>query len=72
MLSLCYAQQKGLRSLAACETLARLGYNKVAWVNGGLDTARKNDIDTDNGVDVRCVCIMLVSCANAFKLCMDL
>uniref|UniRef100_A0A7S3RAI1 Rhodanese domain-containing protein n=1 Tax=Dunaliella tertiolecta TaxID=3047 RepID=A0A7S3RAI1_DUNTE len=45
--------QKGLRSLAACETLARLGYNHVAWVNGGLDTACKADIDTENGVDIR-------------------
>jgi rhodanese-related sulfurtransferase len=45
--------QKGLRSLAACETLAKLGYQNLAWVNGGLETAKKGDIDTANGRDIR-------------------
>ncbi len=47
------ACQKGLRSLAACEQLARAGYQQLAWINGGFDTARKGDIATTNGVDVR-------------------
>lgn len=47
------ACQKGLRSLAACEQLARAGYQQLAWINGGFDTARKGDIATSNGVDVR-------------------
>uniref|UniRef100_A0A7S0S0D3 Rhodanese domain-containing protein n=1 Tax=Chlamydomonas leiostraca TaxID=1034604 RepID=A0A7S0S0D3_9CHLO len=47
------ACQKGLRSLAACEQLARAGYQQLAWINGGLDTARKGDIPTTNGKDVR-------------------
>jgi rhodanese-related sulfurtransferase len=49
------ACQKGLRSLAACEQLAKAGYAQIAWLNGGFDTARKGDIATTNGVDVRCV-----------------
>lgn len=48
------ACQKGLRSLAACEQLSRAGYSSgLAWINGGLDTARKGDLDTKDGVDVR-------------------
>lgn len=48
------ACQKGLRSLAACEQLSRAGYQGgLAWVNGGLDTCRKEDLDTVNGEDVR-------------------
>ncbi len=47
------ACQKGLRSLAACEQLARAGYSQLAWVNGGFDTAKKGDIATSNNVDVR-------------------
>jgi rhodanese-related sulfurtransferase len=45
--------QKGLRSLSACEGLAKLGYKTIAWVNGGLDTAMANQIPTKNGTDVR-------------------
>lgn len=45
--------QKGLRSLSACEGLAKLGYKTIAWVNGGLDTAMANQIPTNNGADVR-------------------
>ncbi|KAI8102060.1 hypothetical protein M9434_007119 [Picochlorum sp. BPE23] len=45
--------QKGLRSLSACEQLARVGYQNIAWINGGLDTARPGNIPTKNGVDVR-------------------
>lgn len=45
--------QKGLRSLSACEGLAKLGYKTIAWVNGGLDTAMAGQIPTKNGADVR-------------------
>jgi rhodanese-related sulfurtransferase len=45
--------QKGLRSLAAAEQLSRAGYAKVAWINGGLDTARPGDLRTSNGKDIR-------------------
>lgn len=38
------ACQKGLRSLAACEQLSRAGYNDIAWINGGFDAARKEDL----------------------------
>ncbi|KAF8066281.1 STR11 [Scenedesmus sp. PABB004] len=47
------ACQKGLRSLAAAEQLSRAGYQKLAWINGGLDTARPGDLPTTNGRDVR-------------------
>lgn len=47
------ACQKGLRSLAACEQLARAGYQQLAWINGGFDTATKGDIPTANNVDIR-------------------
>jgi rhodanese-related sulfurtransferase len=46
--------QKGLRSLAAAEQLSRAGYSKVAWINGGFDTARPGDLATTNGRDIRC------------------
>lgn len=45
--------QKGLRSLTAAEQLARAGYPSLAWINGGLDTARAGDLDTVDGVDIR-------------------
>lgn len=45
--------QKGLRSLSACEQLARVGYKNLAWINGGLDTGTSGTIPTKNGVDVR-------------------
>lgn len=45
--------QKGLRSLSACEQLARVGYQNLAWINGGLDTGTAGTIPTKNGVDVR-------------------
>ena len=48
------ACRQGLRSLAACEQLARVGYTGgLAWINGGLDTCRKEDLDTKDGIDVR-------------------
>jgi rhodanese-related sulfurtransferase len=46
--------QKGLRSLAAAEQLSRAGYARVAWINGGFDTARPGDLKTSNGRDIRC------------------
>lgn len=49
--------QKGLRSLAAAEQLSRAGYGRVAWINGGFDTARPADLRTSNNKDVRCVCL---------------
>ena len=45
--------QKGLRSLSACEGLAKLGYQTIAWVNGGLDTAMPGQVPTKTGTDVR-------------------
>lgn len=45
--------QKGLRSLAAAEQLSRGGYGKVAWINGGFDTARPGEFKTTNGRDIR-------------------
>ncbi len=45
--------QKGLRSLTACEQLARAGYTSLAWINGGLDTARPGDLPTKDGKDIR-------------------
>ncbi|KAF6254465.1 Rhodanese-like domain-containing protein [Scenedesmus sp. NREL 46B-D3] len=47
------ACQKGLRSLAAAEQLSRAGYSKLAWINGGFDTARPGDLPTTNDKDVR-------------------
>jgi rhodanese-related sulfurtransferase len=48
------ACQKGLRSLAAAEQLARAGYGDLAWVNGGLDTAAKTDLEVVGATDLRC------------------
>lgn len=45
--------QKGLRSLAAAEQLSRAGYSKLAWINGGFDTARPEDLPTTNDKDIR-------------------
>lgn len=45
--------QKGLRSLAACEQLARAGYSRIVWINGGLDTAKPGDIPTVDDADIR-------------------
>ena len=45
--------QKGLRSLAACEQLSRAGYETLAWLNGGMDTARVGDIPVVNDTDPR-------------------
>lgn len=45
--------QKGLRSLTACEQLARAGYPSLAWINGGLDTACPGDLGTKDGKDIR-------------------
>jgi rhodanese-related sulfurtransferase len=45
--------QKGLRSLSACEQLSRAGYTSLAWINGGLDTARPGDLATVGGKDIR-------------------
>tara|TARA_B100000674_G_scaffold496494_1_gene526862 strand:+ start:28 stop:714 length:687 start_codon:yes stop_codon:yes gene_type:complete len=48
------ACQKGLRSLAACEQLGSAGYDTLAWVNGGLDSATgPQEVVTVGGVDVR-------------------
>jgi len=47
------ACQKGLRSLAACEALVGAGYQRVAWLSGGFDSATKTDFETNNGKDPR-------------------
>lgn len=45
--------QKGLRSLAACEQLAKVGYSQIAWLNGGFEGSMKGDFDTTDGQDIR-------------------
>lgn len=45
------ACQKGLRSLAAAEQLARAGYGELAWINGGLDTAARGDLEVEGPFD---------------------
>lgn len=46
--------QRGLRSLAACEQLSRAGYGRLAWVNGGFDTAVEGDLPTQpDNTDIR-------------------
>lgn len=45
--------QKGLRSLAACEQLSKAGYNTLAWVNGGCDTATLGDLPVKDNKDIR-------------------
>jgi hypothetical protein len=39
--------------LAAAEQLSRAGYQNLAWINGGLDTAGKDTLPTTNGKDLR-------------------
>ena len=46
--TLCYC-----RSLAACEQLSKAGYQEVAWINGGFDTAQKDDLPVANASDLR-------------------
>ncbi len=43
------------RSLSAAEQLSRAGYASLAWVNGGLDTAKKADLPVSSaaGDDLR-------------------
>ncbi|GMH36075.1 hypothetical protein BSKO_03943 [Bryopsis sp. KO-2023] len=55
--------QKGLRSLAACEQLSRAGYQTLAWVNGGFDTAVPGDLPTKDGADLRLAGVGGVSAA---------
>lgn len=50
---LCEKHKPCFRSLAACEQLSRSGYKEVAWVNGGFDTARKEDLPVINAPDLR-------------------
>lgn len=45
--------QKGLRSLAACEQLARMGYKNLGWINGGLDMVKPGELPTVGGKDIR-------------------
>ena len=40
------------RSLAACEQLSRAGYQEIAWINGGFDTARKEDLPVVGAPDL--------------------
>ncbi len=47
------ACQKGLRSLAAAEQLARAGYGDLAWINGGLDSAAPGDLGVVGAPDLR-------------------
>ena len=41
------------RSLAASEQLSRSGYQNLAWINGGFETARQGDLPITGAVDVR-------------------
>ena len=41
------------RSLAACEQLSRAGYGDIAWINGGFDAARKEDLPVVGAPDLR-------------------
>ena len=41
------------RSLSAAEQLSKAGYGTLAWVNGGLDTAKKPDLPVKNADDLR-------------------
>lgn len=41
------------RSLQAAEYLSKAGYNTLAWVNGGLDTARVEDLPVVGADDLR-------------------
>ncbi|XP_050223184.1 rhodanese-like domain-containing protein 11, chloroplastic isoform X2 [Mercurialis annua] len=38
------ACQRGLRSLAACESLYNAGYRNLFWVQGGLEAAEEEDL----------------------------
>lgn len=42
-----------LRSLSAAEQLSKAGYGTIAWVNGGLDTAKKPDLPVKGADDLR-------------------
>ena len=41
------------RSLSAAEQLSKAGYGTIAWVNGGLDTAKKPDLPVKGADDLR-------------------
>ena len=41
------------RSLAAAEQLSKAGYGQLAWINGGLDSAQKGDLDSERADDLR-------------------
>lgn len=41
------ACQKGLRSLAACEQLYKVGYRNLYWLSGGLDAVDEGEIERE-------------------------
>jgi rhodanese-related sulfurtransferase len=41
------ACQKGLRSLAACEQLYKVGYRNLYWLSGGLDAVDENELERE-------------------------
>lgn len=41
------ACQKGLRSLAACEQLYKVGYRNIYWLSGGLDAVDDGELERD-------------------------
>lgn len=45
--------QKGRRSLTACEILASRGYQRVAWLAGGLECCDGAHLKTRGGADIR-------------------
>ncbi|KAK1289367.1 hypothetical protein QJS10_CPB18g00620 [Acorus calamus] len=46
-IELIVACQKGLRSLAACEQLLKVGYENIFWVQGGLEAAEEEDFQRE-------------------------
>jgi hypothetical protein len=51
------ACQTGVRSLAACDQLARMGYSPLAWLKDGLEAAKPGELPTvPAGKDPRWVC----------------
>lgn len=39
--------------MAACEQLSRAGYQSLAWINGGFDTALPGDLPVVDEADLR-------------------
>ena len=42
--SACMAKAVSCRSLAATELLAKAGYSQLAWINGGFETSKQQEL----------------------------